>query len=432
MKQLFSFCFHNQFNYLLKLPMIIKPLYFVSYVAFIGFPGFRGCVEYIKFNGHLLSYNGYNEIVDANSSPPDFQTFCISPNHCILTPCLKDSCLSEPCWNDSDCGSSSKDDYLCICLYNVSSCGSCSSDVVHSEACSQTQESVPVWIVAVILPIVLIILILVLFIILRRQCKLCEGEKRSQIYLMPPSKQLGTDNLGFSLGPLDECPQNVSNEDSRQPDLIKSRNPMQGVESHTESGPSCHVSGFGGSELEYYEIDSTYSDVKTLQLKKEDECGEQVNGNPVVSRSIMQTQSNHNPSPKLHQRTSGGDINQWQRQSQLFYKRKLAPDLTGPPQHLSAEEVEKLNTSWAHKGYSNQNFRECPIKPCRDGPVETSSESESHCSFTGSEFDCERELSLISSHDKDEHPPEGKDSCAVCNGGIPKSLIVQLGAREFK
>ncbi len=122
--------------------MIIKPLYFVSYVAFIGFPGFRGCVEYIKFNGHLLSYNGYNEIVDANSSPPDFQTFCISPNHCVLTPCLKDSCLSEPCWNDSDCGSSSKDDYLCICLYNVSSCGSCSSDVVHSEACSQTQESV--------------------------------------------------------------------------------------------------------------------------------------------------------------------------------------------------------------------------------------------------------------------------------------------------
>ncbi|KAF4104260.1 hypothetical protein G5714_015247 [Onychostoma macrolepis] len=128
---------------------------------------------------------------------------------------------------------------------------------------------------------------------------------------------------------------------------------MQGVESYTESGPSCHVSGFGGSELEYYEIDSTYSDVKTLQLKKEDERGEQ--------------------------RTSC--------QSQLFFKRKLAPDLTGPPQHLSADEVEKLKTPQDHKGYSNQNIRECPIKPCRDGPVETSSESESHCSFTGSEFD---------------------------------------------
>ncbi len=192
---------------------------------------------------------------------------------------------------------------------------------------------------------------------------------------MPPSKQLGTDNLGFSLGPLDECTQKVSNEASMQPDLIKPRVPMQGVESYTESGPSCHVSGFGGSELEYYEIDSTYSDVKTLQLKKEDERGEQVNGNPIDSRSIMQPQSNHNPSPKLNQRTSGGDINQWQRQSQLFFKRKLAPDLTGPPQHLSVDEVEKLKTPRDHKGYSNQNFRESPIKPCRDMPVETSSES---------------------------------------------------------
>ncbi|XP_016363179.1 protocadherin Fat 4-like [Sinocyclocheilus anshuiensis] len=369
--------------------------------------GFRGCVEYIKFNGHLLSYNGYNEIVDANSSPPVFQTYCVSPNHCVLTPCLNDSCLSEPCWNDSDCGSSSKDDYWCICLHNVSSCGSCSSDVIHSEACSQTQKSeVPVWIVAVIFPIVLILLILVLCIILRRQDKLCVGEKRSQIYLMPPSKQHGTDNLGFSLSPADECPQNVSNEASKQPDLIKPRDSMRVVESYTESGPSCHVSGFGGSELEYYEIDSTYSDVKkTLQLKKEDERGEQVNGNPIVSQSIMQPQTNHNPSPKL-QRTSRGNINQWQRQSQLFFKRKLDPDLTGPPQHLSADEVEKLNTPQGHKGYPYQNFRECPIKPCTDGPVETSSESESHCSFTGSEFDCERELSLISSHDKDEHPPE--------------------------
>ncbi|XP_016430333.1 protocadherin Fat 4-like [Sinocyclocheilus rhinocerous] len=370
--------------------------------------GFRGCVEYIKFNGRLLSFNGYNEIVDASSSPPVFQTFCVSPNHCVLTPCLKDSCLSEPCWNDSDCGSSSKDDYWCISLHNVSSCGPCLSDNVHSEACSQTQKSVPLWIVAVILPIALILLILVLCIVLRRQGKICEGEKRSQIYLMPPSKQHGTDNLAFSLGPADESSRNVSNEVCKQPDLIKPRDSMQGVESY--SGPSGHVSGFGGSELEYYEIDSTYSDVKTLQLKTEDERGDQVNGNPKVSQSIMQPQTNHNPSPKLHQRTSGGDFHQWQRQSQLFFKRKLDPDLTGPPQHLSADEVEKLNTPQDHKGYPHQNFRECPIKPCRDGPVETSSESESHCSFTGSEFDCERELSLISSHDKDEHPPEGKDT----------------------
>ncbi|XP_067220490.1 protocadherin Fat 4 [Chanodichthys erythropterus] len=382
-----------------------------------GFPdmiqdlGFRGCVEYIKFNGHLLSFSGYNEIVQASSSPSVFQTFCVSPNRCVLTPCLEDSCLSEPCWNDSDCGSSSKDDYWCICLHNVSgsSCGSCSSDVVHSEACSQTQNTVPLWIVAIVLPVILILLILVLCIVLRRQGKLCEGEKKSHVYLMPPSKQHGTDNLAFSLGPADESHRNVSNEASKQPDLIKPRDLTQGVESCTESGPSCHVSGFGGSELEYYEIDSTYSNVKTPQLKKEDERGDQVNGNPKLSQFIMQPQTNHEPSLKLHQTMSRADFHQWQRQSQLFFKRKLAPDLTGPPQHLSADEVEKLNAPRDHKGYHHHNFRECPIKPCRSGATETSSESESHCSFTGSEFDCERELSLISSHDKDEHPPEAPD-----------------------
>ncbi|XP_077064211.1 protocadherin Fat 4 [Siphateles boraxobius] len=378
-----------------------------------GFPemiqdlGFRGCVEYIKFNGHHLSFSGYNEIVQATSSPSVFQTFCVSPNRCVLTPCLKDSCLSEPCWNNSDCGSSSKEDYWCICLYNVSGspCGSCSSDVVHSEACSQTQNSVPLWIVAIVLPIILILLILFLCIFLRRQGKLCEGEKRSHVYLMPPSKQHGTDNLAFSLGPADESHRNVSNGASKQPDLIKPRDLMQGVERCTESGPSCHVSGFGGSELEYYEIDSTYSDLKTPELKKEDERGDQANGNPKFS----QPQTNHEPSPKLNQKTSRGDFHQWQRQSHLFFMRKLAPDLTGPPQHLSVDEVEKLNTPRDHKGYPHQNFRECPIKPCRSGVTETSSESESHCSFTGSEFDCERELSLVSSHDKDEHPPEAAD-----------------------
>lgn len=83
---------------------------------------------------------------------------------------------------------------------------------------------------------------------------------------MPPSKQHGMDNLGFSLSPADECPQNVSNEASKQqPDLIKPRDSMQRVESYFETGSSCHVSGCGGSELEYSEIDSTYSDVKTAE-----------------------------------------------------------------------------------------------------------------------------------------------------------------------
>lgn len=258
-------------------------------------------MKYIKYNGHLLSFNGHNDIVE--SSPSAFQTFCVSPNLCVLTPCLQDSCLSEPCWNNSDCGSSSRDDYWCICLPNTSesSCGSCSSDLIHSDSCSPTKKTAPLWIVAVVIPITLILLILVLCVVLRRHQSRREGEKKSHIYLMPPSKPHGMDNLAFSLSPAEK--RNTSNEPNKQPDLIKPRDSTQGVESFTESGPSCHVSGFAGSELEYYEIDSTYSDV----MKKEDE---QAHTNAKVPQSSMQPQNNHKPSPKLHLKTPGGDFYQ--------------------------------------------------------------------------------------------------------------------------
>ncbi|XP_051534770.1 protocadherin Fat 4 [Myxocyprinus asiaticus] len=376
--------------------------------------GFRGCVEYIKFNGHILSFNGYNDIVEARPSPSVFQNLCISPNHCVLTPCLKDSCLSKPCWNDSNCGSSSKEDYWCVCLHNVSEslCGSCSSDSVPSEACSQPLESAPLWIVAVVIPIALILLILGLCIVLRRHGKFCDGKTRSPTYLMPPTKQHGTDNLAFILGLADECPRNILNEGRKQADLIKPRDSLHGVENYSEGGPSSHVSDFGGSELEYYEIDSTYtvcsSDMKTLQLRK-DVPG--INCQSMRDRTTLHPQTNHvPPSPELHQKMPGDNFHHWQHLSHIFSRRKLASDLTSPPQHLSADEVEKMNAP--PKEF--QNLNECPIKTFRavssDRGIESSSESESHCSFTASEFDCEREQSFISSRDnKDEHQSEAAD-----------------------
>lgn len=220
---------------------------------------------------------------------------------------------------------------------------------------------------------------------------------------MPPARQHGTDNLAFNADPVNKCPQNWNNG-SQQPDLIKPKDTTHRRESYSQGGPPCPISNFGGSELEYYEIDSIYtvcsSDVKTSQIKDKPGIDPQrLNGNP----QIPQCGINHvRPSPKLHQT----DLHHWQRQSHVFLKRKLPPDLNGPPQHLSKDEVERLNATWECK-------EEFPVKSCRavwsGGGIETSSESESHCSFTGSECDYDRELSLISSQDnKDEHLSEGK------------------------
>nr|XP_055052836.1 protocadherin Fat 4 isoform X1 [Misgurnus anguillicaudatus] len=353
---------------------------------------FKGCVEYIKFNDHLLPFNGYNEIVEARSIPVDLQNVCISPNHCVLTPCLKDSCPSALCRIDKDCSFPSNKDYWCICLHNVS-----------GSACSQSQASAPLWIVAVVIPIAFILLVLVLFIVFKRQGK--HGLKASNVYLIPPPKQHGTDNLAFSAGLADECPRNICNTGSKQPDLIKPKDLTHAVESYGEVGPPCNLC-LGGSELEYYEIDSTYtiysSDVDTTQPKHNPGIDpDRPSGNP----QIFQCGTKHGPpnSPKLNPKMSADHFHHWQRQSHVF-KSRLAPDLIEPPQHLSKGEVEKLNATLEHKG-------EFPIMHCRTvwsgGGMETSSESESHCSFTCSEYEYERELSLISSEDnKDEHISE--------------------------
>ncbi|TRY54109.1 hypothetical protein DNTS_031159, partial [Danionella cerebrum] len=324
--------------------------------------GFRGCVEYVKLNGHLLPFNDYNEIVETSSNPSVFQTFCLSPMHCVSTPCLNESCFSEPCWNNSDCGSSSKDDHWCICLQNTS------SNLIHSEDCSQTQISAPLWIVAVILPSVFVLLILVLCFILRRQRKLCD-DKRGQIYVTPPCKPHSIDNPGFSLRPEDSR-QNVSEETNQPPDLIQPRELQK-----FDSWPLCHVSGFGGCELEYCEIESTYPNARTSQMEKEEKQYTTTNR----SQTILHSQTHHNPSPKRHLETS----HHWQHQ----------PHLTDPPEHLSAYEVEKLNMVQETKRLPDEIFFK---------PAETSSEIESHCSFTGSEFEWqrEREVSIIGSQEK--------------------------------
>ncbi|KAA0702143.1 Protocadherin Fat 4 FAT tumor suppressor -like protein 4 [Triplophysa tibetana] len=305
---------------------------------------FRGCVDYIKFNGHVLPFNSYSEIAEAKSSPFDLQNVCISPENCVLISCFQHSCPSAPCLSKKDCGSPSKDDFWCICLRNMSgsSCAPCSSDTMASTACSQSQKSAPLWIVAVVLPIALVLLVLMLCIVIKRQGKLCNDQKASHAFLMPPAKQHGTDNLAFN--GVDGIPQNIWNDGCHQPDLIKPKDRTRGLESYGKGGLPCPMSSFGGSELEYYEIDSTYSicssDVITQTNDKPGIDPERLNGNLQISACSTNQVL---PSPKLRR-----DFHHWERQSHTFFNPKLPPDVTGPPQHLSKDEVEKLNAKWQH------------------------------------------------------------------------------------
>lgn len=383
-------------------------------------------MEYVKFNDHLLPFSGHSEMVEAKPSPSLFQSDCVSADKCVLTPCFKESCLST-CPSGSDCLPPHSEDDWCLCLHNVS-CGECSSATEHREACLQAQKGTPLWIIAVLLPIIILILLLILFcFVLKRQGRLSAAKKRTQVCRALPTKQNGTDNVAFSLDHGDGGLQDVSNESSKQPDLIVPGELMRGVESYSEGGLSSNLTGFGGSELEYYEIDSTYTACyPSIDLSGSiDVCGVNSLGlDPWVKGTSPRKLS---PSPSMKKqdppsqprsstlgnwkphtkRSSGVNLEAVQcrvNQSRLLYKKKLSPELADPPRFLTVEEVKRLD----HMGDVSQ-LHAGPPKPFR--VPESSSESESHSSFTCSEYDCERELCFICAQENRRgHATEGRGS----------------------
>lgn len=373
---------------------------------------FVGCVDYLKLNGYILPFSGHNEMVEVKPSPSLFQSDCVSADHCMLSPCFKESCLTQSCISSSDCISSSSENGWCNCLQNVSSllCGPCSSPTEYKEECLQTQKHPPLWIIAIIFPITLILLILSLCFFLKRRGTLWHIKPRNQPSVVAPTKQHGTDNVAFN--PDDgHGVQNISNKNSKKPDLIVAGDLMQRVESFSNS----HLTGFGGSELEYYEIESTYTtscSIKPLQINTDsyDRLG-LIESFGIDATPQMQN-SQVSPSicegitkmePHTYSETSAlrhgipyimricGKVDDGCKNHQAHLLSKLTPELTDPPRFLSVDEVKILSIPLGHAKVG-----------------ESSSESDSQSTFTCSEYDCERELCFISGQNKThEHVNEG-------------------------
>lgn len=365
-------------------------------------------MDYLKLNGYILPFSGHNEIVEAKPSPSLFQNDCASADHCILSACFKESCLTQFCISSSDCISSSSENGWCVCLQNVSSssCGPCSSPTAYTEDCLQTQKQPPLWITAIVFPITLILLIIILCFALKKRGTLWYIKHRSQPCIAPTTKQHGTDNMAFSPDSVDGGVQNISNSNSKKPDLIVAGEQRQRVESFSHS----HLTGFRGSELDYYEIESTYttrgSNIKPLQINIDSydrlglieslgKDGTQQTPNAQVSPSVceetmkMEFHTDPESSTLRHSipcttRICGKVDDGCKNHKGLL--SKLTPELKDPPHVLSVDEVKILSI---------------PLG-------ESSSESDSHSSFTCSEYDCERELCFISAQEKNhQHVDEG-------------------------
>lgn len=367
-------------------------------------------MDYLKLNGYILPFSGHSEIVEVKPSPLLLQNDCVSADHCILSSCFKGSCQTQSCTSSSDCILSSENGW-CICTQNDSSslCGPCSSPTEYSEDCLRTQKNIPLWIIAIVFPISFILLILTLCFVLKRQGSFWSIKPRSQPCIVAPTKQHGTYNGSFCPDDGEGGVQNISNE-NKKPDLIVAGELGKRAESFSQS---C-LTGFGGSELEYYEIDSTYtascSKIKPLQgntdsydragligsLKKD--CTQQTQNFQVLPSMCEETTkcytypefSGLRQSIAFPTRIPGNMDDGCKKHSTLLLS-KLTPELTDPPRYLSVDEVKILSI---------------PLGQAKMG--ESSSESNSHSSFTCSEHDCERELRFISAQDRsNEHASEG-------------------------
>ncbi|XP_076832194.1 protocadherin Fat 4 isoform X2 [Brachyhypopomus gauderio] len=372
--------------------------------------GFVGCVEYIRLNGHVLPFSGHSEMVEAKPSASLFKDGCRTAEHCVLTPCFKDTCLAPSCMGGNDCILSPSEDSWCLCVNNISdsSCGACASVAEHRDACLQTSRSAPLWIIALALPVILIVFILILCFVLRRHWK-HRGRDPA------PTKQHGADNVAFSLDHGDRD----QRDGSRRPDLLVAGEVKPVAEGYRQNQRGASR----GSELEYYEIDSTYktccANIEQLDMKN---CG--INANNLTSWgkgkvSLMVNSAGLECSDVRHckshlKRSSGCNVDRRCRDHRihLLYKKKPTPELSEGPCLLSEDEVKRLSGQLDEVSSVSQVCSGLPTLSARAFSLartaESSSDSESHSSFTCSEYDCEKELCFSSAQDHrhSSHPED--------------------------
>ncbi|KAG9348483.1 hypothetical protein JZ751_002218, partial [Albula glossodonta] len=398
-------------------------------------PGFLGCVEYFRFNGQDLPFSGFSEVVEARPSSALVQSGCVPGGACMSAACSAEdvaflSCLSQPCPSRSPCSTASWVNASCICLHNATDrpCKLCSSGEITSyDLCpSPHVAGAPLWIIAVIIPVTFVIICLALIVILRWQSvKSCQEKRRAACRMLSPRPEQGMDNQAFCgdvmlLG---------EGRGGRPPDIIGGKDEHKSgaaeniTQGYNEADPPGFQMGLTNSELEYYEIGSTSTDIfrsdpEALQPRRSGggQKSPHARIEPIVKGSKLQNShgwigrdfkevlaelDDTHPKTEIrgHKQTMSssdrkGCMSRFRHDCGMDNEPPLGslpspmrvqvPDLGEPPQGLSAEEVRRLNESLhQQKGHAHP------------AGMTDSSDSESHSSFTCSEYGCEREPPFI-------------------------------------
>ncbi|XP_044058892.1 protocadherin Fat 4 isoform X2 [Siniperca chuatsi] len=370
--------------------------------------GFTGCVQYFNMTGYTLPVSGHSMMVDVWPSLTLVQSSCSSPGVCLTSPCSEEDtarrgCLSSHCQNQWRCGPAVQN-RSCICLHNVSdhTCDICISTTESSDRCSEAQGSVPLWLIAVILPLISILVIIGMFVALyrvRRQNAKCQSHSS------PQKTEQGTDNVTFCFDDNRTVTDIASAEKEKQHDSMSAAQQRLSVEFYCDASLSS-VQPVPNCELEYYEIGSISSafhsdtaslklswhkhlystkcmksdpkrwgDLRTLLAGFKKECSSEERAkSPTKPQNVVSL--NKQLLTKIDT-----------EQSQHCYKKMfLQPEFLEPVQRLTFEEISKLNTP-LEQTMSQRAF--LWSKPAKSTTmVDVSSDSETDSTFTGSQYEC--------------------------------------------
>nr|XP_015806508.2 protocadherin Fat 4-like isoform X1 [Nothobranchius furzeri] len=348
--------------------------------------GFSGCVQYFSMNSYTLPISGHSEKVAVRPSSALVQSSCSSPDVCHSSPCSEESFIGKMC-------SPADQNMSCICLQNVSGhiCDIC---IYATLDCYEVQGSKPLWLIAVVLPLISTLAIVGMCVLFR--LRLRDGRIKNENF--PPETGQGSENTTFCF---DDVLTDTALTRKQKPRFPVGADRQRTSDALNRDASRSGVQPMLPSELEYYEIGSICS---AFHSDDSVELGgrEHFYTNNVKNDS-KQWGTLRTLLSKFGKESSGEDKSPSKSpksaalQKQLFrthteqpeptppcpFKRFPRPELLAPTRCLTFEEIRKLNSPT----FSQQaSLKSTPAKS--NLIMETSSECDTDSTFTCSESDC--------------------------------------------
>ncbi|XP_034723569.1 protocadherin Fat 4 [Etheostoma cragini] len=351
--------------------------------------GFNGCVQYLNVSGHTLPVSGHSVMVDARPSSTLVQLNCSSTGVCLPSPCSEEDtarrrCLSGPTVHNRSC----------ICLHNISehACDICIATTESLNQCSEAQRSAPLWLIAVILPLISIPVIGMCVALYRVRRKNAKCQRDSS----PPKTEQGTDNVRFCFDDKRTLTDDESAKIEKQPNPMRNDQQRLSGEFYSDASLSS-VQQVPNSELEYYEIGSIcsalHSDTASLTLSwhKHLYSPTCVKANPKRWGDLRMLLAGFKKECFSEERAK----NPTEPQDVAFLNKQLLtkidpersqPKFLEPAQCLTFEEIGKLYTPLEKKMSQPASLEFGPDKSTMMNGA--SSDSETGSTFTWSESEC--------------------------------------------